>query len=99
MDDLVSRITDPRHRAERYRQLALEYSQLAARAWPPYLRPYYDRLAEEYRLRAAWEFHVADEAAAATLLTLERSSLTLSLRLPANSISRGGWPLGRRSRI
>ena len=65
MDDPVSRMPDPRQRAERYHQVAVEYSQLAAGAWPPHLRPYYDRLAEQYRLRAAWEFHVADQEAAA----------------------------------
>jgi hypothetical protein len=65
MDDLVSRLPYPRQRAERYRQVAAEYSQLGTGAWPPYLRPYFDRLAEEYRLRAAWEFHVADEVPAA----------------------------------
>jgi hypothetical protein len=52
MDDPFSRMQDPAKRAERYQKVAEEYADLAKDASSPFLRAYYQRTAEEYRLRA-----------------------------------------------
>jgi hypothetical protein len=52
MDDPFSSMQNPARRAERYRQVAAEYSEWAKDASSPFLRTHCRRLAEEYRLRA-----------------------------------------------
>jgi hypothetical protein len=52
MDDPFSRMQDPAKRAERYRKMAEEYAGLVKEASSPFLRAYYQRTAEEYRVRA-----------------------------------------------
>jgi hypothetical protein len=47
-------------RAERYRQVAIEYSELANDASSPFLRTHYRQLAEEFRLRAEGELRVLE---------------------------------------
>jgi hypothetical protein len=42
----------PLSRAERYQKVATEYSDLAKTASSPFLRTYYQRTGEQYRLRA-----------------------------------------------
>jgi hypothetical protein len=42
----------PLSRAERYQKVAAEYSDLAKAASSPFLRTYYQRTGEQYRLRA-----------------------------------------------
>ena len=60
MDDPFSRTQDPSRRADRYRKVAGEYSELAKDASSPFLRTYYHRIAEEYRLRAEGELRVLE---------------------------------------
>jgi hypothetical protein len=68
MDDPFSRMQDPAKRAERYGKMAEEYSELAKGASSPFLRAYFQRIAEEYRLRAQGELRVLEsEGAAATV--------------------------------
>jgi muconolactone delta-isomerase len=55
MDDPFSRMPDPSMSADRYRKVAAEYSELAKDAASPFLRTYYWRIAEEYRVRAEGE--------------------------------------------
>jgi hypothetical protein len=57
---------NPARRAERYRQVAAEYSELANDASSPFLRTHYRRLAEEYRLRAEGELRVLEREGAST---------------------------------
>ena len=52
MDDPFSRMQDPAKRAERYRKMAEEYAGLVKEASSPFLRAYYQRTAEEYRVLA-----------------------------------------------
>ena len=67
MDDPFSRMQDPAKRAERYRKVAKEYSELATEASSPFLRAYYLRIAEQYRMHAKGELSVLEsEGAAAT---------------------------------
>jgi hypothetical protein len=47
-------------RADRYQKVAGEYSDLAKTASSPFLRTYYRRIAEEYRVRADSELRVAE---------------------------------------
>jgi hypothetical protein len=51
MDDPFSRMQAPAKRAERYGKMAEEYSELA-KGRLVFLRAYYQRTAEEYRVRA-----------------------------------------------
>jgi hypothetical protein len=51
MDDPFSRMHDPMRRADRYQKVAGEYYDLARAASSPFLREYYQRTAEEYRVR------------------------------------------------
>jgi hypothetical protein len=64
MDDPFSRMQDPTKRAERYRQMAEEYAELANAASSPFLRAYYQRTAEEYRVRAQGELRVLEREGA-----------------------------------
>jgi hypothetical protein len=47
MDDPFSSMQDPAKRAKRYEKVAEEYSELAKDASSPFLRAYYQRIAEE----------------------------------------------------
>ena len=58
MDDPFSSVTDPQRRADLYQKVAGEYSELAKTASSPFLRGYYERLAEAYRLQAVGELKV-----------------------------------------
>ena len=60
MDDPFSRMQDPAKRAERYRKMAEEYAELVKDASSPLLRAYYQRTAEEYRVRAQGELRVLE---------------------------------------
>ena len=55
MDDPFSQMRDPTKRADRYQKVAWEYHELAKEASSPFLRAYFQRVAEEYRLRAQGE--------------------------------------------
>ena len=70
MDDPFSRMQDPAKRAERYQKVAEEYAELAKDAYSPILRAYFQRTAEEYRVRAQGELRVLErEGAAANALS------------------------------
>ena len=71
MDDPFSGMQDPARRAERYRQVAAEYSELANDAASPFLRTHYRRLAEEYRLRAEGELRVLEREGASIAERME----------------------------
>jgi len=67
MDDPFRRVRDPLVRADRYRKMAAEYSDLARTASSPFLRSYYRRIAEQYFSQADGQSRVAerqDDAAA-----------------------------------
>jgi hypothetical protein len=67
MDEPSSRMQDPARRAERYQKVAEEYAELANAASSPFLRAYYLRIAEQYRMHAKGELSVLKrEGAAAT---------------------------------
>ena len=65
MDDPFSRMQDPAKRAERYEKVAVEYSELAKDAASPFLRAYYQRIAEQYRMQAEGEGRVVEQQGAA----------------------------------
>ena len=65
MDDPFSRMHDPARRAERYRKVAAEYDELASDAASPFLRAYFQRIAEQYRQQAAGELRVVEQDGAA----------------------------------
>ena len=68
MDDPFSRMQDPAKRAERYQKVVGEYYGLAKEASSPSLRAYFQRIAEEYQVRALGELRVLErEGAAATV--------------------------------
>ena len=71
MDDPFSGMQDPARRAERYRQVAAEYSELANDAASPFLRTHDRRLAEEYRLRAEGELRVLEREGASIAERME----------------------------
>jgi hypothetical protein len=52
MDDPFTSTRDPSRRADRYQKVAGEYYDMAKAATSPFLRAYYQRTAEEYRVRA-----------------------------------------------
>jgi len=64
MDDSFSRMQDPAKRAERYQKVAEEYAELAKGASSPFLRSYFQRIAEEYLLRAQGELRVLESEGA-----------------------------------
>jgi hypothetical protein len=66
MDHPFSSIQDPLRRADRYQKVAGEYSALAGAASSPFLRSYYQRIAEDYQLRAEGELRVAGCEGAST---------------------------------
>ena len=47
-------------RAERYRKVAAEYSELAEGTYSPMLRAYYERIAQQYREHANGELRAAE---------------------------------------
>jgi hypothetical protein len=65
MDEPFSRMQDPAKRAERYEKVAEEYADLAKDASPPFLRAYYERIAEQYRMHAQGELRVIEQEGAA----------------------------------
>jgi hypothetical protein len=66
MDDPFSRMQDPAKRAARYQKVAEEYAELS-NASSPFLRAYYQRIAEQYRMHSKDELRVLErEGAAAT---------------------------------
>jgi hypothetical protein len=64
MDDPFSRMQDPAKRAERYQKVAGEYYGLAKEASSPSLRAYFQRIAEEYQVRALGELRVLEREGA-----------------------------------
>jgi hypothetical protein len=61
MDDPSSKMHDPMMRAERYRQVAAEYEDLADGAASPFYRAYFLQIAEQYREHADGELPVMEE--------------------------------------
>jgi hypothetical protein len=61
VDDTSSKMQDPARRVERYRKAAAEYLELAGGAPTPFLRAYYQRVAEEYRKHAEDELRVVKQ--------------------------------------
>ena len=55
MDEPFSRMQDPAKRAERYKKVSDEYTELAKEASSPFLRAYFQRIAEQYRMHAEGE--------------------------------------------
>jgi hypothetical protein len=53
-------------RADRYQKVAGEYYDLARGASSPFLREYYQRTAEEYRVRAQGELRVLERDGASS---------------------------------
>jgi hypothetical protein len=53
-------------RADRYRKVAAEYADLAKDASAPFLRAYFQRIAEEYIVRADGELRVLDRESRAS---------------------------------
>jgi hypothetical protein len=66
MHDPFSRMNDPARRADRYRKVSAEYDELASEAASPFLREYFQRIAEQYRQQAAGEFRLVEQDGAAT---------------------------------
>jgi hypothetical protein len=64
MDDPFRQTRDPMRRADRYQKVAGEYYDLARAASSPFLRTYYQRTAEEYRVRAQGELRVLEREGA-----------------------------------
>ena len=60
MDDPFSRMQNPAKRAERYRKMEEEYAELVKEASSPFLRAYYQRVAEQYRMHAEGELRVLE---------------------------------------
>jgi hypothetical protein len=56
---------DPAKRAERYEKVAEEYAELAKGASSPFLRAYYQRIADQYRMHAQGELRVIEQEGAA----------------------------------
>jgi hypothetical protein len=65
MEDAFCRIQDPVKRSARYEKMADEYAELAKDASSPFLRAYFQRIAEQYRMYAAGELKPAEQEDAA----------------------------------
>jgi hypothetical protein len=65
VDDPVSRMQDPARRAVRYQKVAAEYQDLAGGAPSPFLRGYFQRIAQHYHQQAAGELRVVEHDGAA----------------------------------
>jgi hypothetical protein len=61
VDDTFSKMQAPARRVERYRKAAAEYLELAEGASTPFLRAYYQRVAEQYRKYAEDELRVVEQ--------------------------------------
>ena len=66
MDNSRSKAPDTMKRADRYQKIAGEYYGLARAASSPYLRDYFQRTAELYRLRAQGEVRVSGRESIST---------------------------------
>jgi hypothetical protein len=66
MDNSRSKTPDTMKRADRYQKVAGEYYGLAKAASSPYLRDYFQRTAELYRLRAHGELRVSGRESIST---------------------------------
>jgi hypothetical protein len=66
MDNSRSKTPDTMKRADRYQKVAGEYYGLARAASTPYLRDYFQRTAELYRLRAQGELRVLERECIST---------------------------------
>jgi hypothetical protein len=64
MDDPFSQMRDPTKRADRYQKVAGEYYELAKQASSPSLRAYFERVANEYRVRAQDELRALEREGA-----------------------------------
>jgi hypothetical protein len=60
MDNFRSKTPDTMKRADRYQKVAGEYYGLANATSSPYLREYFQRTAEQYRMRAQGERRVLE---------------------------------------
>lgn len=60
MDDPITQGAITMKRSDRYRKVAGEYYDLARAAPSPYLRDYFQRAAEKYRLLAQGEMRVLE---------------------------------------
>jgi hypothetical protein len=60
MNDPFNTMRDPLTRANRYQKVAGEYYDLAKAASSPFLRAYYQRTAEEYRVLAHGQLRVLE---------------------------------------
>ena len=65
---------DPARRAERYEKMAEEFAELAKDASSPFLRAYYQRIAEQYRMHAEGEQAVIQQERAAVRERTEPSA-------------------------
>jgi len=65
MDDWLIR-EDPLLRAERYRRVAVQYSDFAATSISPFLRGLYRCIAEDYLARAEAELRTVEREAASS---------------------------------
>jgi len=72
MNDPFSTMRDPLRRANRYQKVAGEYYDLAKAASSPFLRAYYQRTAEEYRVLAHGQLRVSEREGASTAGHSER---------------------------
>lgn len=54
---------DRENRADRYRQIAAEYADRAKETSAPYMRAYFQQIAEEYMVRADGELRVLEREA------------------------------------
>jgi len=66
MDDPFRQMRDPRMRADRYQKVAGEYYELAKEASSPSMRAYFQRTAEDYRIRAEGELRVLERQGGST---------------------------------
>jgi hypothetical protein len=61
MEHPFSKMQDPVKRSARYEKMADEYAELAKDASSPFLRAYFQRIAEQYRMHAADELKPAEQ--------------------------------------
>jgi hypothetical protein len=72
MGERLSPVEDPLARADRYRNVAAEYFDLATAALSPFLRGFYRRIAEDYLSRAEVELRAAEGNSHSHVATTER---------------------------
>jgi hypothetical protein len=65
MDEPFTRMQDPVTRAKRYDKVAEEYAELSKDASSPFLRAYYQRIADQYRMHAEGEDRTVEQEGAA----------------------------------